>query len=164
VNDLQYVKGGAELNRFLQELPVKLEKNILRGALRAGANVVAPEVARNAPKATGELAMGVKVSTNSRAGRVMAKIKLTGKHAFLGRWFEFTGVKVHAIKAKAGGFLFFGGLFVKSALHPGFAARPFMRPALDAQAQPATATIAAYIKSRLTKQGLDTADVEIDEP
>jgi hypothetical protein len=164
MNDTEYVKGGKELNEFLQQLPVKMEKNILRGAMRAGANVVAPVVQLDAPKATGALSMGVKVSTSARAGRVMAKIKLTGKHAFLGKWFEFTGVKAHAIKARSGGFLFFGGLFVKSVQNPGFQPRPFMRPALDAQSQPAIAAIAGYIKGRLTKQGLDTSDVEIDEP
>jgi hypothetical protein len=120
-------------------------------------------VRENAPKATGLLAMGVKVSTSVRAGVVMAKIKLTGPHAFLGRWFEFTGVKEHAVRAKNGGALFFGGIFVKSVRVKGFVAKRFMGPALDAQAQPAISATAAYIKARLTKQGLDVADVEIDE-
>jgi hypothetical protein len=163
VNELRNIKGGAELDRFLQELPVKLEKNVLRGAMRAGANVVLPVVQQNAPKKTGELEMGIKVSTSSRGGRVMAKIKLTGKHAFLGKWFEFTGVKEHAIRAKKGGALFFGGIFVKTVDVKGFQAKPFMRPALETSAPSAIAAAAAYIKGRLTKQGLDTSDVEIDE-
>lgn len=163
MNELRHIKGGAELDKFLQDLPVKLEKNVLRGAMRAGAKVVLPVVQENAPKATGALALGVKISTSARAGRVMAKIKLTGKHAFLGKWFEFTGVKEHAIRAKNGGALFFGGIFVKTVDVKGFKAKPFMRPALETSATSAIAAVASYIKGRLTKQGLDTSDVEIDE-
>ena len=33
-----HIKGGAELNKFLQQLPAKIEQSVLRGALRAGAS------------------------------------------------------------------------------------------------------------------------------
>ena len=41
------VKGLADLNKFLQQLPAKVEQSVLRGALRAGANVVMAEAKAN---------------------------------------------------------------------------------------------------------------------
>ena len=163
MNDLTHVKGMRQIGEFLQTLPVKLEKNVLRGALRAGANVVKPVAQANAPKDTGEMARGMKVSTNSKRGVVMAKVKLTGKHAFLGPWLEY-GTAAHRIVAKDGGWLFFGGAFAKAIDHPGITPRPFMLPALVSHAGPAVVAAANYMKARLSsKHGLDTADIEIEE-
>lgn len=162
MSDTTHVKGLSSLNKFLQQLPAKLEKNVLRGAMRAGAKVVAPVASANAPNDTGELAAGIKVSTSGKGGRVIGKVKLTGKHAFLGPWLEY-GVAAHKITAKDTGWLFFGGLFAKSIDHPGLQPRPFLRPALDSQAGAAVVAAAEYTKKRLaTKHGLDTFDVEIE--
>jgi HK97 gp10 family phage protein len=160
--DLTHVKGLAKLNDFLQQVPVKMETNVLRGAMRAGANVIAPVARANASVESGELRDGIKVSVSSRNGRVTGKVKLTGKHAFLGRWLEY-GVAAHLITAAKGFWLFFGGMFAKSVQHPGFQPKPFMRPALDSQAQAAVVAAAEYMKKRLsTKHGLDTSAVDIE--
>lgn len=156
------VKGLKELNSFLQQLPAKLEQNVLRGALRAGAQPVAEDARDNAPEKTGELKAGIKVSTKSRRGRVTASVKLTGKHAYLGKWLEY-GVAAHQITAGKGGWLFFGGNFARSVEHPGISPRPFMRPALEKRAQEAVLAAANYMKQRLaTKHGLDTSGVEVE--
>jgi len=157
------VKGLAELDRFLQQLPANMEANVLRGALRAGAVVVAQEVRRLVPVRTGTLRDGIKVSTRSRRGKVTASIRATGKHAYIAHMLEFTGAAPHSISPKTGRALFFGGRLFKEVNHPGFQKRPFMRPALDARAQDAVVQMAGYIKRRLaSKYGLNTADVEID--
>jgi HK97 gp10 family phage protein len=157
-----HVKGLAELNKFLQELPVKVERNVLRGALRAGMNVVKPVAQSNARKASGLYAAGLKISTRARGGTVSASLKATGPHAFLGRWIEF-GTRAHNIAAKKGGFLSFMGIFAKEVAHPGARPFPHMRPALDSQAQAAVIAAAEYMKKRLaTKQGLDTSHVMIE--
>ena len=156
------IKGLSELHAFLQQLPEKMEKNVLRGALRAGARVVASEVQQRAPVRTGLLRGGVKVSTGGRGGTVVAKIKVTGKHAFVAPWLEY-GVGAHQIAAKKGGWMAFAGVSAKSVQHPGIQPRPFMRPALDSRAQAAVVAAAEYTKKRLaTKHGLDTKDVEIE--
>lgn len=156
------VRGLKELNQFLQQLPVKLEQNVLRGALRAGAKLVQEAAKANAPKDTGQLAAGIKVGTKAKGGRVIANVKLTGPHAFIGPWLEY-GVAAHQITAAKGGWLFFGGSFAKSVDHPGIQPRPFMRPALDMQASAAVFAAAQYMKARLqSKHGLDTSDVEIE--
>lgn len=162
MNDLRHVKGLRQLGEFMQQLPVKLEKNVLRGALRAGAKPVQREAKANAPKDTGLLASGIKISTSGKGGTVIAKVKLTGKHAYLGNWMEY-GTGAHRIVAKDNGWLYLGGLFAKSVEHPGIAPRPFMVPALYSQATPAVVAAAEYMKQRLsTKHGLDTADIEIE--
>jgi HK97 gp10 family phage protein len=157
------VKGLAEMHKTLQELPVRIERNILRSALAVGARVVAREVKLQAPKDTGELAKGVKVSTDTRGGRVIAKVKLTGPHAFIGPWLEF-GTKAHKIVAKPGGFLLVGNQFVTSVDHPGIRPRPFMRPAAEQKREEAINAVALKIKQRMTKEGLATPDqVGVDE-
>ena len=156
------VKGLADLNKFLQQLPAKVEQSVLRGALRAGANVVMAEAKANVPVDSGQLRDGLKVSTSSRRGRVTAKVKATGKHAFIAPWLEY-GTAAHKITAKKGKGLFFGGLFVKGVQHPGSRPKPFMRPALDGRAQDAVVAAAQYMKRRLaTKNGMDTSSVEIE--
>ena len=158
-----HIKGGAELNKFLQQLPAKIEQSVLRGALRAGANVVLAEAKANVPVASGELRDGLKVSTSSRRGRVIAKVKATGKHAHIAPWLEY-GTAAHKIVAKSKKGLFFGGLFVKGVQHPGSRPKSFMRPALDGRAQEAVSAAARYMKQRLaTKHGLDTASIEVDD-
>lgn len=155
------VKGLKELNTFLQQLPAKLEQNVLRGALRAGANVVRETAKANVPVDTGTLRDGIKVSTRARRGRVTASIKVTGKHAYVAHWLEY-GTAAHRIVAKGKG-MYFGGKIVKSVEHPGARPRPFMRPALDARARDAVVAVAEHMKKRLaTKHGLDTASVEIE--
>jgi HK97 gp10 family phage protein len=162
MSDLVQVKGLKELNQFLQQLPAKIERNVLRGALRAGARPVQQQAKANAPKDTGQLAAGIKISTGGKGGTVIAKVKLTGKHAFLGPWMEY-GTAAHRIVAKGDGWLFFGGAFAKAINHPGIQPRPFMAPALYSQATPAVVAAAEYMKKRLaTKFGLDTSDVEIE--
>ena len=154
-----HVKGLSELNAFLQKVPVKIEKNIIRGALRAGMKVVQPVAKANARKATGLLAAGLKIGTRVRGGRITASIKATGPHGYLARWVEY-GTAAHNIASKKGGWLSFGGIFAKEVAHPGTKPHPFMRPALDSQAQNAVEAAARYMRERLaTKHGLDTSGV-----
>ena len=157
-----HVTGLSELQKFLDELPVKIEKNIMRGALRAGMNVVKPVAQANAHKVSGLMAAGLKVGTRVRVGTVTASLKATGPHGFLAKWVEF-GTRAHNIASKTGGWLSFGGIFAKSVAHPGARPFPFMRPALDGQAQNAVIAAGEYIKNRLaTKEGLDTSAVLIE--
>lgn len=157
-----HVTGLAELQKFLDQLPAKLERNVVRGALRAGMNVVKPVAQANARKASGLYAAGLKIRTRARGGRVTATLRSTGPHAWLGKWIEF-GTRAHNIAAKKGGWLSFMNVFAKEVLHPGARPFPHMRPALDSQAQNAVIAAAEYMKKRLaTKEGLDTADIVIE--
>lgn len=158
------VKGLSELNQFLQQLPAKVERNVLRGALRAGAKPVRQEAQARAPVDTGTLRAGIVIKgSRGKPGTVAVKVVATGKHAYIAPWLEY-GVAAHQVVAAKGGWLFFGGQYAKAVNHPGIAPRPFMRPALDTQAGAAVVAAAEYMKKRLaTKHGLDTQDVEIEQ-
>lgn len=186
------VKGLADLNKLLQQLPAKMEANVLRGALRAGAKVLEAQVRANVPVDTGRLRDSIRVSVRSRRGRVTASVfaggatkkKVTGgkvsySNAYYAQWVEF-GTAAHKIAAKYAKALVLrpnkqaslgvakrwmrGGLLVEGIDHPGSRARPFMRPALDKQGQFAVVAVGQYIRRRLaTKHGLDQAsEVEIE--
>lgn len=156
-----HVKGLAELQKFLDQLPAAVERNIMRAALRQGANVVKAEAEANVPVKSGVLKAGLKVSTKSRRGVVTATVKAGGKHAYLARWIEY-GTAAHFIKPKNARSLFFAGLMREGVDHPGSAPKPFLRPALDSQAQAALMAVGEAIKARLTRQGLDASDVELE--
>lgn len=157
------VKGLAELQQFLDTLPAKLEANVMRGGLRAGANIVAAEVRANVPVKHGDLRDSIRVGTSRRDGVVRARVRAGGKKAWYARLIEFTGAKAHEIRPKNKKSLFFAGLAREQVQHPGFKPRPFLRPALDARAVDAVVACAEYVKARLArKNGLDTSGVTIE--
>jgi HK97 gp10 family phage protein len=145
------IKGGKELQEFLNTLPVKVEKNILRSALRAGAKVIAEEAKQNVPVKSGELRDSIVLSTDARKGKVTAKAKTSLWYA---KFVEF-GTAAHKINPKNGMSLLFGGRWVKSVDHPGSNAKPFLRPALDTKANEAINAVGVQIGKRLTKLGLN---------
>ena len=156
------VKGLSELDAFLSQLPAKLEKNIMRGAMRAAAVPVQDQAKQNVSVVSGLMRDGIKIKTGSKNGVVKAKVVVTGKHGYIARWVEY-GTAAHYIKPKAAKSLFFAGIFAEGIDHPGSSAKPFMRPALQAQAQDAVVAAAEYIKKRLTKAGIEGAGgVEIE--
>ena len=182
------VKGLAELQKFLDQLPAKMQANIMRGALRAGMKTIKLEVERTAPRKTGGLAMSFKLRLSARAGQVKGILRASGFDGYKAMWIEF-GTRPHLISvpdeekkinyrlsAKRGykvlesmttvnrRVLQIGNNFVGPTVsHPGVSPAPFMRPALDSQAQAAVVAAAEYIKKRLAKKhGLDTADIDIE--
>ena len=166
-----HVTGLAALQKVLDELPQKLAKNVLRGGLRAGANVIQKQAKANIHSVSGQRAKSIKVSTNTKGGMVMAKVVagrglgVKGKKpGNLPLWLEY-GTAPHIIRAKKGGGLALpDGSVVTEVMHPGQGPKPFLRPALDTQAGAAVVAAGNYIKNRLaTKHGLDTADIEIGE-
>jgi HK97 gp10 family phage protein len=162
------VKGLAELQAFLDKLPRKIEQNIMRGALRAGAKPVLEAAKKNVsvgePSDTnkrrynlysGALRDSLRLSAriDRRKGQVVARVvaggksKKSGADVFYANMVEF-GTKPHKIG---------------SGDHPGVMPKPFMRPALDSEADAAVIAAGEYIKRRLsTKHGLDTADINIE--
>lgn len=63
------VQGLAALDRLLKQLPVNVEVNVLRGAMRAGQKVVATAAQAHAPVKSGALRSSIKVKTNTKARR-----------------------------------------------------------------------------------------------
>lgn len=168
------VKGLKELNKFLQQLPAKVETNIMRGALRAAAKPVMEAAKANAP--TGEPSESAKrryklyngalrdsIRISSRIDRrnkqvkarviVGGKSKKTGADVFYAYIVEFKGSRPHSLRKGGKG----------PVTHPGMDPNPFLRTALDSQAGEAIKAAGEYIKKRLmTKHGIDTSDIIIE--
>lgn len=155
------VTGLRELQAFLDQLPAKMEANVIRSALRAGANVILEEAKQNVPVGDGDLRKSIRVSTKSKRGLVTASIKAGNKKAWYWKFVEY-GTAAHKIAGRKGGILSFGGFFGRSVSHPGAQAKPFMRPALDTKSNEAIAAVGEAIKKRLSKQGLDASGVNIE--
>lgn len=165
MNNLVNIKGGRELAKALQELPIKIEKNIMRSALRAGANVIKNEAKANVPVDSGDLKSSIKVSTNSRRGNVTAKVRAGNKKVWYTHFVEF-GTAARIIKPKGRitakkGKLKFNDVYVDLVNHPGSRAKPFMRPAFDSKSNEAIVATGKKIKKRLTAVGINTPDFGI---
>lgn len=146
-----HVSGLSELDKLLKELPAKIEGNIMRGAVRAGAKVMEERAKQAVPVDDGDLRDSIKVTTRSRRGKVTASVRAGGKKAFYAHMVEF-GTARHFIKPRKRKSLFFAGLAREVVDHPGSAPKPFMRPALDNSQQEAVDAAAAYIRARLAKE------------
>lgn len=160
------VKGFPQLGAALRAIPEKMERNIMRSALNAGAKVIKKgvevQLRSNGSIKTGELVRGLRTSSRiTRPGLVTAKVATGGKHGFIAPWIEF-GTAAHRIVAKKAKFLFFG-MFAKAIEHPGIRPKPFMRPGLADNAQQATNAVGDYIRKRLTKEGINIPDADLDE-
>jgi len=159
--DEEMIRGGREIGQFLQGLPVKVERNILRAALRAGINEFKAEIKQNVPVDSGALRSSVQVSVKSKRGTVYARVKVGGKKAPHAHLVEF-GTAAHKIKAKKHHALAFGGLTVQEVDHPGAKSHPFVRPAFDSKSQAAIAATGNKIRERLTKEGINVPTPESD--
>lgn len=191
------IKGFAELDKALRELPDKIERNIIRSALRQGAKVIEAEAKRLCPIAppttvnrerygnqAGELRNSIRSSVKVHKGVPVATISAGNEKAYYAKWVEF-GTAGHLISVKDGptrmtrkgpkkisvktlnkrikaGTLMIGSKAIgKSVWHPGSKAVPFMRTALDTAARAAIAAFGAQVKKRLTKEGINTPDLDI---
>lgn len=157
-------KGGAELQKALNQLPAKLERNVMRSALRQGANVIRDEARSNVPVKTGALKKSIKVSTRARRGQVTATLKAGGKDAFYAHMVEY-GTAPHDIAVKSKKVLVFedGGKATR-ARHPGISPKPFMRPAVDDKADEAVQAVANQVRKTLsTKHGINVPLPDSDD-
>ena len=160
------ITGGAALDALLQTLPQKVETNIMRSALRAGAKVYLDQVKQNLSviSKTGALLASARITTRKgKDGQVSASVKVGNRQAFYAQMVEF-GTRAHVIVAPPGGAMNVNGTLVKNVDHPGTEKKPFMRPAADENFSQAVAAVQTQIRKRLTKEGLNVpAAVPPDE-
>lgn len=160
MEDTINISGGKQLAEFLQQLPLKIEKNIMRAALRSGARVIANEAKTLVPTQLGDLKRSIRTGSNAKKGQVEGYARAGNKKAYYYRFVEY-GTAAHIIKAgKNKQYLTFtakdGKKVVKEQVnHPGSIAKPYMRPALDSKGQEAVMAVTNKIRERLTKQGIN---------
>ncbi|WP_239016836.1 HK97 gp10 family phage protein [Sphingomonas ginkgonis] len=169
------VRGRGEVDAYFAKLPIDLTK-VLRGAARAAATVVADEA--KARSRSTEVAEAVKVATKQEDDRVIAKVQVKGKGAYIAPWLEY-GTSPHFISVdesqrmgmsigrinqmhKAGSLVINGQFVGATVHHPGATPHPFLRPALDTKEAEAVAQAQRYINSRIAR-GRVTAAPEVDE-
>lgn len=165
------LRGLAELNNALKALPDKIQQNVLRGSMRAGAKVLAGGIKILAPRGkTGRLARSVKYSSryDRKVSRVVGQAsagrgtpsRKKAESAFYARFVEF-GTAPHAISVKPPRKMLAIG--VPSVKHPGSRANPFVQAAFRGMRLNAIGAAADYIRKRLrTKHGIDIPDIEGD--
>ncbi len=175
------LNGGPELLTLLDQLPARLAGNVLRSGIRAAGKVVLEEARLLAPKGTGKLAKSIKLGSpkyDRAEQQVRVRVKIGGDkgnkgndHAFLGMIYEFGSAayagqkyqrdgrtRTRSVKLKFDGTTIYGR-FPNIAGH---AARPFMRPALDAKASEAVKVMGEHIARRLTWRELQAPTLAPD--
>lgn len=161
-------RGGADVRRFIAQLPAELERKVLVGAGRAAAKVIAEEAKERS--VSSEVASAIKTKVTSAEGKVIARVQVRGPGAYMAPWLEY-GTAPHFIsvddtqrsgrsigrinKETKTGSLVIGGAYVgDTVFHPGARPHPFLRPALDAKGVTAVKAAQAYINQRVTRSGI----------
>lgn len=173
------IRGMDELKRTLNGLPKKLKNNIMRGAVRAGATVIADEARRLVPTRSGQLKHSIRLKTIPTKTGVTATVSVGSRDtvyrkgrttktpykrlttggrvqysvAYYAYWVEF-GTKPHKIKARNAKALTVPGAFTrapfrKSVMHPGAKAGPFMNNAARNKGQAALQRAVDYAVDRI---------------
>jgi len=139
--------GEKELNEKLQKLGVKARASLL-SATKAGGDVIQEEANRNAPGP--HIVMGHEKAQDSQAE---VDIGPDEEHWFY-RFFEF-GAGAHEIKAKTAAALAFqgrSGLVITQAVqHPGMAAVPFLRNAMDSKRDETVAGMGKVFRAEIDR-------------
>ena len=146
----------------LDKLPVRVEANLSRGALRAAAKPMFETARERVPVKSGalkdtiRLSSAIKKKTGEIVVRIVAGSRVSGgsakgktgadRGAFYAHIVEF-GAAAHTIK----GPVVIGGKTYRNIKHPGARASPFMRPAFDTSDQRSVDAFAEYMKKNIEK-------------
>lgn len=156
-----HVQGMDKIEQALKALPLKLAKNVMRGALAQAGNVYAKAARENIKRVTtkrsGRLLKSVSVSTRSWSdGRVTGSVKAKAYYAHMIE----RGTQAHTIRAKQGKAVSLKGeAAYKRVDVEGIKARPFMRPAFDQNSQRAITAALEYARDRISREGYESPDV-----
>lgn len=168
------IKGMAAVKQRLVEQQVRLQTKVLRGAARAGADVIAAEAKARAP--SDEVSNDIEVKVTIDGKRVVATISVKpGWARSLARWAEY-GTSPHFISVddsqragrsvgrinkltkegdKSANLVIGGNPVGGTVYHPGAQEGPFMRPALDHSGDEARAAAQRYVLTNLKRGGDD---------
>jgi len=143
------VTGLRELEAALKSLPDRIARNVLRGAVAAGAAVVRKEARDLAPKSEGPQSDGHVPGTLKRA---IYQKQIRERSSLLQQTF-FVGVRRgRSAKSSAKGVIdAWYAHFVEFGTSK-MSARPFMRPAFEGKKRSAVDAIRAYLLSRIPNE------------
>lgn len=140
------VKGLKELNKILEQLPIKLQKRAVRKALRAGSRPIIQKARSLAPVDTGALKKSIiyaqrRDPTRGAIGFLKSSVAGKGK--------QNTGSEKKRVPSKYAHLVEFG-----TSRAP---AQPFMRPALDSAGNDAIKKITEVLIKEVEIEALRTS-------
>lgn len=128
-----------DLLKRLDQVPGKIEANIVRGALRVALKPIFEAAKADAPVGeTGRLQQSVRISSGIKAkrGEVISQVKAGGKTP--------NGYAFHAYMVERG--------TKPHGKHPGTPARPFMQNAFDEHSDEFVQLYSDYMRKRIPKE------------
>lgn len=151
--DLQHVQGLRELQDSLKKLPDNIARNVLRGAVGAGASVIRKEAQAKAPVYTGEVSKGHPPPGTLKRAIVQKQIR---ELSSLFKQVFYVTVRRGKKYTKQGK----GSNLSQDAFYAAWVewgtskmpARPFMRPAFEAKKEAAVQAIKEYLTKRIPEE------------
>ena len=141
--------------KVMDQLSEKVQRNLARNGMRAGAVVLRTILREKLPERSGDLKRSARVGTRVKNGVVSASVKLGGEKAWYAGIVEF-GAKPHAVVAEGKALVVEDGVLRKSASIGGFAGKGYFRAAADEAAAPAADAAVERMRTLLReKHGLD---------
>lgn len=118
------------LLKALKQFPINIQKNVMVGAVRAGANIIRDEARRKVPKRSGNLAKSI-ISMQRKAEQGQVKFSVTpskggNNDGWYAHFVEFGTVKMSA--------------------------KPFLRPAFEQSNNESLEASKKYIAERIPKE------------
>lgn len=145
------VIGLKNLERQLKNLPLKVERSVLRGMVRAGGQVVRKSAVRNLEGGANKDLVLRRSRRKSQKGREVVDVAISSERWYLR--FKETGTAPHTITTSKKKVLSSGEVvFGVEIQHPGQAATPFLRPALDGNVKKIIEAMRKYGEKRIEKE------------
>lgn len=161
------ISGLDAFLKYLDDSPKKMQQGVhvglfagaqlIEAAAKANCSVGPPnsENVRLYGDYMGALRDSIRATVSEKDGKVFASVKAGGKmpngaEVYYAHLIEFTGAAPHVIRGKNGP-ISFGGKTYDSINHPGMQAKPFLRPALDANEVAAIGLLDKEIESVINK-------------
>lgn len=146
------VHGLDELNVKLAKLAPRVQKNVLRGMVRAGAGVVKKKALANLGGKAGRKDVVVRASrSKSKGGKAVASVGVSSDKFYL-NYLE-TGTAPHVIKTSRKKVLSSGEeVFGVKVHHPGQPKAPFLEPALSMSQEQIIEKMKQYGAKRIEKE------------
>ena len=148
--ELQHVSGLKELQAAMKALPTNISRNVLRGAVNAGATVIREEAKARAPVYAGPPIKGQAPPGTLKRSLYQKQIR-EKSNALLQTFFVGVRRGRSAKKTKKGTLDAWYAHFVEFGTSK-MAARPFMRPAFEAKKSAAVQAIERYLQKRIPEE------------
>jgi len=148
------IEGLAKFQANMDRLSLVVREKYLKQAVRKGGNHIRDLMESKAPIQSGKLKADIMVSVrDTNAFEGIVQVGPSKKTYWYAKWQEF-GTKSHTITASVGKVLIgLGGRILgKSVQHPGQAARPFVRPALDEGRDEAQRIIGQFLGDAIERE------------